>query len=368
MLAANGRRDAFQAIRGGRTAIVVRDLPSGRERVAARGARVGGGSFADVYEPGLSADGTRLVFTLASGRVGDVRTARSEVRVRDLRRRSTTVVSPGTPGTFSADGAISPDGRWVAFTTEEAGRMRLRLHDLATRKTITVPTGGDRVLDPVVSRGGRAIAYTSLHGDAAQVRAWTRASGATTLVSRATGRAGAAADGDAADPSISDDGRLVAFASAATNLPAAGRDDTRAVFVRDLRRGTTRLVSDPAAAYPRAALARAASAAKATGPPAPAVIPADPPPALKPGQVAIVDNAFFAGIDRPTVRVGVGDELTWVWQSRQSHAVTVRSGPQRFGTRARNRSRFTHRFERAGTYDLVCSLHAPGMRMTVVVE
>jgi Tol biopolymer transport system component len=357
VLAANGRREAFQAVRGGRTAIVVRDLRSRRESVAARGAPAGGKRFADVFEPGLSADGTRLVYTLASGRVGAVGSATSEVRVRDLTSHETTVVSRARDG-FAADPAISPDGRWVAYT---ANHSRLLLRDLVERRTLRVPTGGALVLDPVLSRGGRTVAYTSMRRQRARVDAWVRATGATRHVS------GTAADGDASDPSISDDGRRVAFSSTATNLAAAKADDTRGVYVRDLRRATPRLVSDPAAAYPPAALAKVVAKLKAAGPPAPAPVVARAPK-LKRGEIAITDNAFFAGADRPTVHIGVGQPVTWSWQSRQSHSVTVRSGPERFATAARNASRFSHRFEHPGTYNLVCALHAPGMRMTVVVS
>jgi plastocyanin len=46
----------------------------------------------------------------------------------------------------------------------------------------------------------------------------------------------------------------------------------------------------------------------------------------------------------------------------------VRSGPARFASPIRNRGRYAHRFTRPGTYRLVCALHAPGMKMTVVVR
>jgi Tol biopolymer transport system component/plastocyanin len=364
VLAANGRREAFQAVRDGRTAIVVRDLRSGRERIAARGAPAGGARFADVFEPGLSADGTRLVFTVASGRLGKPGEATSEVRVRDLRKRRTTVVGPAHR--MADDPAISPDGRWVVFTSY-AGRPRLLLHDLATGRTTRLPDGGDQVVDPVVARFGKRVAFTSIQGAHARVKAWTRATGATTLVSRAGGTAGRPGNGDAGDPSISDDGRRVAFASTATNLSPGKADDARAIFVRDLNRASTDLVSDPAAAYPRAALARLLTKAKANGPPAPAAVAVRKRPALEPGEVAVTDNAFFAGTDRPTLRVGVGQKVTWAWRSRQSHNVTLRSGLERFATGARTSNRFSHRFEHPGTYTLFCALHAPGMRMTVVV-
>jgi len=60
--------------------------------------------------------------------------------------------------------------------------------------------------------------------------------------------------------------------------------------------------------------------------------------------------------------------VTWRWTARESHGIAVHSGPQHFTTAARNGARFTHRFEHAGTYEVVCPLHAPGMRMTVMAQ
>ncbi|HWH19462.1 MAG TPA: FAD-binding protein [Solirubrobacterales bacterium] len=72
--------------------------------------------------------------------------------------------------------------------------------------------------------------------------------------------------------------------------------------------------------------------------------------------------------DRPTVTLDAGSRLTWDFRSRQSHAITVRAGPERFGVPARNSDAVSHEFDEPGTYDIVCALHAPGMRMTVVVR
>lgn len=368
VLAAHGGREAYQTVHGGRTAIAVRDLASGRRTTAAQGAPMGRDRFADVYDPGLSADGTKLVFTRAAGRVSRPRSATSDVRVRDLRTGRTTVIRERRDG-FATGGALSPDGRWVAYTTGRAGgRLRLQLRDLLSGRTTTVPTHGARVLDPVVSRRSRAVAFTALRGSRSQVEVWRRGSRTSGLVSRAPGTAGDAADRGAADPSISDDGRRVAFVSAATNLASDKTDGKRAVFVRDVQRATTQLVSDTAAAYPPAALARFLAKAKAAGAPAPARPNPIPRPPLAANEVAIVDNAFFATTDRPTVRIRAGQAVTWKWAARGSHSLAVESGPERFATRALHGSRLTHRFQRPGTYDLVCSLHAPGMRMTVVVE
>ena len=67
-----------------------------------------------------------------------------------------------------------------------------------------------------------------------------RTLGLTTLVSRADGPAGAGANSDSSEPSISADGRWVAFQSPATNLAAGVSGAADHVYVRDLLNGTTR--------------------------------------------------------------------------------------------------------------------------------
>ena len=61
-------------------------------------------------------------------------------------------------------------------------------------------------------------------------------------MSRADGPAGAGANGSSAEPSISADGRWVAFQSDATNLVLGVTEGVAHVYVRDLLSGTTRLV------------------------------------------------------------------------------------------------------------------------------
>ena len=367
-ISADGSRVAYQAVRGGRTVVLVRDV-RGRERTVVRGARFGGASFTDPYEAALSADGSRLVYTLATGRLDDPGGARSDVFVRDVATGVTTAASPPHDAArgsgFSADPSISPDGRWVAFTSDASdlgarrGRAGLFVRDLEGGRTLRIPTDGARVLDPVVARGATVVAYTLMKGTRARVMSWARSTGAVTLVSRAR----AAGNGTSEDASISADGSRVAFASTATNLDPHKPDDRRAIFVRDLAARTTRVVSDSIAAYPKGAVKPPAVK------PAPAPAPPPPPPLGAPGlvDVQIVDNAFVRGRDRPTVHIGAGTRLTWQWRSRQSHTLTVRSGPRPFATRARNSDAFSHRFFEPGTYRIVCELHAPGMRMSVVV-
>jgi Tol biopolymer transport system component len=251
-MSAGGTRMIYQAVRDGRTVIMGRDVASGRERVEVAGTRVGGGRYGDPYEPGISADGTRTVYTLASGRLGSARAARSEVVVRD-RGGATTVVAGARAGAFAANPSISPDGRYVAYTETVGGRTTLALRALdGVGATTKIPVNAGRPLDPVVADGGTAVAFTVVAGGRAQVRIWHSATGAVTSVSRATGARGAHGNGWSDTPSISGDGRRVAFASTATNLDPGKRDDTRAIVVRDLVAQTTRVVSDVAVAYGQA--------------------------------------------------------------------------------------------------------------------
>jgi plastocyanin len=83
--------------------------------------------------------------------------------------------------------------------------------------------------------------------------------------------------------------------------------------------------------------------------------------------VNVTDNAFVRSVNRPTVKIRKGGSVTWRWASRQSHGVSVRSGPQKFTIAVRTGGRVTRRFAKPGTYRIVCQLHAPGMKMTVVV-
>ncbi|HEV2786397.1 MAG TPA: hypothetical protein VGV67_08425, partial [Solirubrobacteraceae bacterium] len=272
VLAADGTRVAFQAVHsGGRSAIWVCDLRTGRSQLASRAGRDGPGADGAVYEPAISADGTKIAFTSAAPNLGagDLE-GRTQVFVRDVARRTTTLVSRagGRRGRvadgYSSEPSISRDGRFVAFTSAarnlggprpNGGQTRIYVRDLRERRTIVVTDARDGfVLSPSISGDGRRVAYAAIDGERSRVlvrdvqAGRTGRRGAARLISRAPSRAGAPADGASTDPSISADGRRVAFSSLATNLAAGKRDDRRGVFVRDLERATTQLVSAAVAA------------------------------------------------------------------------------------------------------------------------
>ena len=83
------------------------------------------------------------------------------------------------------------------------------------------------------------------------------------------------------------------------------------------------------------------------------------------GSVAVRDNEFG-----PTTKtIDEGDTVTWVWRGQAPHNVVKISGPgRRFQSRIKTTGRYRHRFTRTGTYRLLCTIHAPSMKMKVVVR
>jgi len=163
--------------------------------------------------------------------------------------------------------SVSADGRYVAFTSRaknlspatKSGRPQVYVRDMKTGATTLVSraSGTDGAVaeydayGPSVSADGRYVAFSSSAeslspDDAATSDVFVRdlATATTTLVSRATGLAGAAADAESYEPAISADGRHVAFASRADDLSSEGTGPGSAdIFVRDLDTGVTELIS-----------------------------------------------------------------------------------------------------------------------------
>jgi Tol biopolymer transport system component len=163
--------------------------------------------------------------------------------------------------------SISADGRYVAFSSRaknlspaaKSGTQQIYVRDMETGTTTLVSRAGGAdgavaeydAYGPSISGDGRYVAFSSSAeslspDDAAGSDVFVRdlATATTTLVSRATGAAGAPASAESYDPSISADGRHVAFASRADNLSSEGTGPGSAdIFVRDLDPGVTELVS-----------------------------------------------------------------------------------------------------------------------------
>ena len=250
--------------------------PMVRASVATGGAEANGSST----QPDLSADGSRVVFTSsADNLVADDINEHDDVFVRDLATGTTSLVSATRDGGVgsgdSSAPAISPDGRYVSFSSkaddlvagDDNGRADVFLRDLMTGRTVLVSVarggGGQNhalpsgaALESDVSRDGRFIAFESSatnlvahdRNNASDVFVRDRAAGLTRRVSLSvTNEEGGRAS---MLPTITPDGRFVAFASRADDLvpeSAYGLD----VFVRDIARHTTTLADVTARGRPR---------------------------------------------------------------------------------------------------------------------
>lgn len=208
------------------------------------------------YNSVVSADGGATAFeTAASTFPLAKRVGQMSVLVRDTATGRTEKVShlgrpAGSPTRSAFNPTLSADGRLVAFEATDtakgggASRNGLWLVDRATNQArlLAEHDGTGAAFLPRLAGDGSAVAYTAVDGrGVTQVYVRSLADGAVRLVSRADGEDGAPASIDAYEPAISRDGSVVAFASRAGGLGGSGRGSH--VYVRDLKAGTTRLMS-----------------------------------------------------------------------------------------------------------------------------
>ena len=226
-------------------------------------------------ECGVSADGSVAVYsTSSSNLVADDTNGRADVYIRDLAAATSSrasVSSSGFQGTAyvdvsSAVVAMTPDARHVVLVSRSTNLVscvrlddyQVFVRDLDTGMTelISIPLDGGYVsgvsAPGVISDDARFVAFTSessrLVGDdsnnAPDVFLRDRLMRTTSRISVATNGAQHNGVGFTGDPSISADGRFVAFHSDASNL--AGIPDSNGaedVFVRDTALNTTRILS-----------------------------------------------------------------------------------------------------------------------------
>jgi hypothetical protein len=170
---------------------------------------------------------------------------------------------------YSYPGGITPNARWVAFESDadnlpgsSTGNYQVYVRDRSTGKTKLVSrsnngnAGDDDSYDASISDNGRFVAFeslaTNLPGSLGptyyQVYVRDLKNGKTKLISRLSG-GDRATGGSSTDPSISGNGRLVAFESDASNLPDDLSPDDQ-VYLRDQKAGKTRLVSKTSGGSP----------------------------------------------------------------------------------------------------------------------
>ena len=276
-ISSDGRRVAFASdspnlVLGDTNAnwdVFVRDRLTGDvQRCSVSSSGVEGNRLSGLYGVAISSYGRYVAFGSRATNlvVGDTNGA-SDVFVRDLVLGTTERVSLDSVGN-QGDGhswhpALSADGRFVAFTSlssnlvpgDTNGLFDTFVRDRATGVTerVSVSSTGAEVHDstyrPSISADGRFVAFESLSSELVpgdgnltwDVFVHDRATGTTELVSLSS--AGAQGNDASWEGKISNDGRYVVFSSYASNLvPRDGNGDLD-VFVRDRLLGTTQRVS-----------------------------------------------------------------------------------------------------------------------------
>src|SRR3954451_17834769 len=239
-----------------------RDLTAGKT-VLLSASSGGEPANSDAFGLAISANGGYVVFASDATNLVAGAGGHYHLFVRDVAAGGTTGeertpgVQPGNGDASQAD--ITPDGQWLVFSSDAPdivggdtnGNGDVFLRNRQTVKTILVSvsrgggTGSDLSNQPVISDDGNLVAFTSfahnlVAGDTnRELDVFVRdvKAGTTELVSVSS--AGGQGSGSSSSPSISADGRRVAFLSRAKNLVADdtnGRDD---VFVRDRATDTT---------------------------------------------------------------------------------------------------------------------------------
>ncbi|HWJ06313.1 MAG TPA: choice-of-anchor D domain-containing protein [Steroidobacteraceae bacterium] len=214
-----------------------------------------------VAQPGVSADGRYVVFAGYGRPDANGLYPPPQVYLHDRTTGATELVSAaasaGAGNGRSESPQVSADGRWVVFTSaatdlvagDTNGRDDVFLRDRTTGKTTRMSRSaagyqaqGDSWY-PQITPNGRYVVFASLAGNlvaddrnfASDIFVRDRETGQLERVS--VNVLDVEANGDSWYPSISDDGRYVAFTSNAFNLDPADLNYFYDVFVKDRSTG-----------------------------------------------------------------------------------------------------------------------------------
>ncbi len=238
------------------TDVFVRDRQTGTtERVSVDSGGAQGNERSN--DPSISADGRFVAFhSIATNLDANDSNGVTDVFVHDRQSGLTERVSLDSGGGqwngFSGFPSISADGRFVAFDsvapldvldTNGFGDVFVRDRQSGTTELVSVDSGGAQGNNgsqySSISADGRFVAFESfatnlVAGDTnllIDIFVRDRQSGTTERVSLSTG--GAQGNQDSEKPSISADGRFVAFHGQASNLVGGDTNGVADVFVRD---------------------------------------------------------------------------------------------------------------------------------------
>lgn len=256
--------------------VFVRDLTTGTTIMVSVNSAGSDGGNNNSGGATISSDGRFVAFVSQATNLvaaSDANGTDFDVFIRDLAAGTTKLVSVNVFGNATANGAslfpvINSDGRFVAFesfatdlsdTPDNPGSNDVFVRDTISGATVQVSVGTEGAsadtnsAQPVMSADGRTIAFqtnanlTPNDTNGRQdIYVRSLKTGTTRLVSASAG--GAESNGSGSfNPSISADGRFVAFTSSAANLVGNTTGNVNNVFVRDLLNNSTVLASVNAA-------------------------------------------------------------------------------------------------------------------------
>ncbi len=274
-ISSNGRYVAFQSsasnlVTGdtnGQSDIFVHDTLIGtttRVSVDSSGTEANGASS----KPSISSDGRYVAFQSGATNLvaGDTNLS-DDIFVHDTTTGTTTRVSVDSSGTEansgSNDPSISPDGRYVAFWSfasnlvagDTNGQFDVFVNDTTTGITIraSVDSSGTEAngasTNPSISSNGRYVAFQSnasnlVAGDTnAQPDIFVHDTTTGATIRASVDSSGTEANSASSNPSISSDGTYVAFQSSATNLVTGDANAYDDIFVHNSFTGTTELLN-----------------------------------------------------------------------------------------------------------------------------
>jgi plastocyanin len=87
-------------------------------------------------------------------------------------------------------------------------------------------------------------------------------------------------------------------------------------------------------------------------------------------SVKVGDDYFVKSSGTPKVTVKKGTTVKWTWvKTVAPHNVTVTKGPAKFKSKpAITKGSYSMKVTKPGTYTIVCTIHLPKMKMTLVVK
>ncbi len=242
----DGSGDVIIYERGGDTNTAASSRPPNLSSISANGHSGSQHASADGRFVVFTSDATNLVANQS-----DTNNA-NDIFVRDRQTNTTTLVSHAagssaqTANALSDSPVISTDGRWIAYASKASdlmngivnlnGGANVYLYDRVNDATTLVShavaganfTGSDISMTPAISGDGGLVVYTSYAVDLVTAQAdsnknsdvfvFDRTTGMNTLVSHDSNAANVAGVKYSFAPSISPDGKFIAYYSAAIDL------------------------------------------------------------------------------------------------------------------------------------------------------